>query len=179
VQTFTITTTYTDRRRTIATNENLSGRLWRIVPHPGTSGLFKLWDWSMDAIKEPASLTIWSAYSQGFGYKGYKLIKQIWIDLKSSGPVTVTLTALSTGGVFSITIPAHPTRAAERFLLPSVWGSGLNKSTLYDLEIIGASGQTFQLWADVCGIEFIPCGQDRHLGYTQFPISEMSTVTMI
>ena len=155
---------------------HLIGKLWRIVSHPGVNGLFKLWNFTLDKINEPPAVSQWSSYGIGFNYRGFKLLKQGWVDYQSAGALTVTVTAVSTGGVFTVVLPAHPTRAVERFLFTSVFGSGLNKSTLYDVLITATPD--FKLWADVSGFEWIPCGADRHSGYQLTALSEFMTTVI-
>jgi hypothetical protein len=171
VQTFVVTTTYIDRRRVFACNPGLIGKLWRIVSHVGSSGYFKYWSYILDKVNEPPSVSQWSSYGQGFGYKGYKILKQMWVDYQSAGPLVLTFT--SSTGTYTQTLPAHPVRAVERFLFPRTWGTGLNKSPLYDILI--TSNPNFKLWADMSGIEWIPCGIDRHQGYQQWLLSENTT----
>jgi hypothetical protein len=168
-QVFTVNTTYDTRRVVLACNPNLEGTLWRIVDTPGTNGLFKLWNWELDHINEPAAVTQWSSYEQTFGVKFWKLMFQCWWMYR--GPSPLTLTIVSETGTFTTTLPPHTNRTEERFLLPSVLGSGLNKSRVWSLSITSASA--FQFWAEGSGIEFIVCGEERHAAFRQMTFSEV------
>jgi hypothetical protein len=53
-----------------------------------------------------------------------------------------------------------------------VFGSGLNKSVLFDISIASSDGATtFSLYGDPSGIEWLPLGADRHAGYTKTTLS--------
>jgi hypothetical protein len=177
VQTFSVTTTYTTRRQVLTCNPNLTGTQWRLLLTPGVGGLAKLWDWNLDVIKLPPALTQWSSYSQGFSFIGFKFIKDFWADYICAGTINVTFT--SDTGSITFTLPAHPVRDVERFLFPAVWGSGLNKSTLYGVLLVAANpSDPFMVFADVSGIEWTPCGADRHTAYSKSTMSEFLQVTI-
>ena len=169
VQTFTVNTTYTTRKVVLACNAGMIGTQWRLLLTPGSGGLSQLWNWQMDVVKEPPAVTEWTSNPQGFGYRGFKLIKQVWLDYQCVSPMTWTM--VSDTGTFSITLPAHPVRAVERFYPPSVWGSGLNKSKLYTFSF--AATDPLMLWADVSGIEWLAIGSDRRAEYKQIQLSEL------
>lgn len=177
VQTFPVNTTYTTRRQILSCNANLSGTEWRLRLSPGVGGIAMLWNWDLNYVKMPPALTTWNSYGQGLGYKGYKVIKQSWLDYICAGPVNVTIT--SDTGIFTIQLPAQPTRGVQRFYPGTVWGAGLNKSTLYTLNIAAANpSDPFQMFADLSGLEWIACGADRHAGYRQTRISEFDQVAI-
>jgi hypothetical protein len=177
VQTFTVNTTYTTRRQVIACNPNLTGTMWRLLLSPGGGGRAKLWAWVLDAVKLPPALTQWSSYGQGFGYIGWKIIKQIWVDYVCAGGMTLTLT--SDTGTLVLTFPPQATRGVQRMLLPDIWGSGFNKSKLYSFEFLASnSADPFQIYADVSGAEWMPCGADRHTAYSQAKMSEFMQVAI-
>ena len=168
VQTFTVNTTYTTRKVVLACNAGLIGTQWRLLLTPGSGGLSQLWNWQMDVVKEPPAVTEWTSNPQGFGYRGWKIIKQVWLDYQCASPMTWTM--VSDTGTFSITLPAHPVRAVERFYPPSVWGSGLDKSKLYTFSF--AATDPLMMYADVSGIEWLAIGSDRHAEYKQTMLSE-------
>jgi hypothetical protein len=170
-----VTSTYTDRQVVLTVPQSPQGTLWRLLFSPGTGGLSQLWNWIFDGIRMPPALTRWSSSWQGFGYKGWKFIKQVWIDYICQGTVSMILT--SDTGSFTVGFPASPSRSAQRALLPAVWGSGLNKSKLYSIDIVSDDpSKPFQIFADVSGIEWIPCGSDRHTAYMQTPLSSFMEV---
>ena len=172
VQMFPVNTTYDTRRLVLPCNSNLIGNMWRLLLTPGTGGWAQLWAWSMEAIKEPAFVDQWDSYEQGLGYKFWKLIKQGWWKYLCDSPLVLTIT--SDTGVFSVTLPAHATRAVERFYLPSVWGAGLNKSKTF--RVLLQSASPFKFYAEGSGLEFLTLGSDRHAAYQQMTFSEMLTL---
>lgn len=169
VQTFSVTTSYTARRSVLPCSPNLAGTQWRLLLTPSVGGLAKLWDWTVENIKEPAAVTQWSSYEQTFGYKFWKIVKQGWWMYTCPAAVTITIT--SDTGVFTVTLPAHTTRAVERFLLPSVWGAGYNKSKTYSVLITSES--PFQFYTEGSGLEWLECGGDRHAAYRQMNFNEL------
>lgn len=175
VQTFTVNTSYTNRAVSLACNPNLSGTLWRLILTPSTGGRAQLWNWALDIVKEPPEMTSWSSYGQAFGYHGWKFSKQIWLDYVCAGQVRLTLTS-DTGTLVQV-LPAHPTRAVERYLLPAVWGAGLNKTKLLGVQLESVdSDHPFRLYAEASAIEWIPCGADRRAAYQQTALSEFMEV---
>lgn len=175
VQTFSVSTTYTTRRVVLPCNPNLSGTQWRLLLTPGGGGLAKLWSWALEVIKEPAAVNQWSSYEQTFGWKFWKFVKQGWWMYTCASPVTLTIT--SDTGVFSVTLPAHLTRAVERFLLPTVWGNGLNKSKTYSVELVSTNpADPFQFYAEGSGLEWLEFGADRHNAYRQMNFNELMTL---
>ena len=176
-QTFTVNTTYVDRRRVLACNPNLSGMMWRPLFTPGPGGLAQVWSWTMDTVKEPPSLTIWTSYQQSLGYPAYKFLKQLWLEYVCS--TTVIVTFVSDTGTLTFTLPPHATRASERYLFPTVWGSGLNKSKLYDVTIASSDGVAgVSLYGDASDIEWISCGADRHAAYQQTKLSSFMQIPL-
>jgi hypothetical protein len=169
VQTFSVNTTYDTRRVVLPCNPNLEGTMWRLVISPGGGGLSKLWDWALEVINQPAAVNQWDSYEQSFGYKFYKMLFQGWWMYRCSSPVTLTIT--SDTGVFSVVLPPHTGRSEERFLLPSVFGTGLNKSKLYSTSLTAAT--PFQFWPEASGFEWVACGQDRHSEFQQTTFDEM------
>ena len=174
VQTFTMTSTYTTRRAIFPCNANLVGLMWRLLLTPFTTGKAKLWDWSMEVIKEPAAVTQWSSYLVNLGYKGFKIMRQIWLTYQCASPLSVTVT--SDTGAYVVVLPTHAVRATERLLLPSVFGNGLNKSKNYSLSWVSAS--PVKVYSDNSGLEWIAQGIEQHAGYTQTTVSELMTMAI-
>ena len=171
VASFNVNTSYDSQRVVVACPSNLIGTQWRLLnSSPATK--FKLWDWQLDCIKEPAAVTLWDSYELTLGWKFFKLIKQGWWQYTC--PSAVSLTITSDTGSYATTLPAHITRATERFLLPSVWGVGLNKSKTYRVQLSSAS--PFKFYAQGSGLEFLALGSDRHDSYKQVTFSEMMTL---
>jgi hypothetical protein len=175
VQIFAMTSSYTTRRAIFPCNPNLIGMMWRLLLDPYTAiGKAKLWDWSMEVIKEPAAVTQWSSYLVTLGYVGFKIIRQIWLSYQGASSVNFTVT--SDTGTYTVVLPAHATRSVERFLLPSVFGSGLNKSKTYVISWVSSSPA--KVYSDMSGIEWIPQGAEQHAGYAQTLISELMTMAI-
>ena len=174
VFTTSITSTYTGRRPIpIPCTSNLIGKMWRLVFLPGTGGLSQLWKWDLDCIQEPGSVNLWDSYEQTLGSKFFKFIKQGWWQYTCPAPVVLKIT--SDTGVYNVALPAHITRATERFLLPSVWGYGCNKSKTYRVQLSSSSPLKFDPAGS--GLEFIVCGGDRHASYQQATFSEIMGVS--
>ena len=170
VQTLPVTTTYENRRVVFPCNSNLIGKMWRLLLTPGVGGLSQLWNWTLEVVKEPPAVNHWDSYQQSLGYAAWKFLKQAFIEYQCTGEITVQF--VSDTGAYSVTLPAHPTRSSERFYLPVVWGSGLNKSKLYELIVDSVTdADPFKLYAEASWIEWIPLGGDRHAAYQKTPIS--------
>ena len=99
------------------------------------------------------------------------MLIQIFLEYQCAGQVTLQI--VSDTGTFSITLPAHATRASERFLLPTVFGSGLNKSKIYEFILNSVTSTSpFKVYAE-SWIEWVPQGEERHAGYRRTPIREI------
>jgi hypothetical protein len=169
-----MTTTFGWRKpATYALPANLVGKMWRLTFNaPTGGGLVQLWDWDLDCVQEPASVTYWDSYEQTLGAKFYKFIMQGWWMYICASVVTLTVT--SDTGVFTKVLPVHMTRAEERFYLPSVWGTGLNKSKVYRVTLSAATPLKF--YPAGSGFEYMVIGGDRHAGLLQSTFQEMMAV---
>ena len=172
VQTFSVTTTYASRRVVLSCDPNLIGLMWRLLLTPGAGGKSELWDWNLAVVQEPAALTEWSSYEQGFGVKGYKIARQVWLQYECASSVVLTIT--SDTGSYTMTLPPHTGRSTERRLLPSVFGTGLNKSTAFTLSWVAASPA--KMYADQSGIEWISQGSEQRAGFIQALVSEFQGI---
>jgi hypothetical protein len=166
---FSVNTTLDDWSRVVPLASNLIGRLWKLALTPGTGGKAQLFNWDLDFIKEPAAVTQWDSYELTLGSKFFKFVKQAWWMYTCAS--TVTLQLISGTGTYSVTLPAHATRDTERFLLPSVWGTGYDKSKTYRVKLTSAS--QFKFYDQGSGLEFIVIGGDRHDSYHQASFSEL------
>ena len=89
---------------------------------------------------------------------------------------TLTWTFTSDDGTYSITFPAHSSRAVERFFLPSVWGSGKNKSRLYGFGFTSLAAA--QIYADCSGLRWIPLDAPQAEAFRQMPLSELMQIAI-
>ena len=205
MQTFPVTTTYENRRVVLPCNSNLIGKMWRLLlapegyegvevngsliscgddisvngstPQSSSTGLAQLWNWTMEVVKEPPEVSHWDSYQIALGYAAWKYMKQAFLEYQCAGEITVQF--VSDTGVYSVTLPAHPTRSSERFYLPVVWGNGLNKSKLYEMIVDSVTAvDPFKLYAEASWVEWIPLGGDRHAAYQKTPVSEFVTMAI-
>ena len=172
MQTLTINTTYTTRRQVIALDFNLLGLLWRLVITPGVGGKFKLWQHSFDYIKEPGYVTQWSSYQQAFRLSNWKVLKEYFLEYISPFPLNITFE--SETGSISFQFPAHASRSSERYLFPTVWSGGLNKSR--EVSLIITSSDRFKIYLDGSSVLFYAIGSDRHQAYIDFKMSEFEQI---
>ncbi len=186
VQTFTVNQGYTDRPVHYPCHSNLIGKMWRLViddPRPA-GGLFQLWSWDLDNVREPAAVSHWDSYESTLGYRGWKVLKQAWLMYACESPVKLSI--ISDTGTYTQWLPAHPlgvpsefyepdpsARAVERFYLPDAFSSGLNKSKLY--RIVVDSALPFKFYVQGSGVEWLACGGDRRASYQQMSLSEFAT----
>jgi len=166
-----VTTTLDDWQRILPLSANLIAKLWKLGLTPGTNGKAQLFDWNLDFIREPPSVTSWTSNELTLGYPGWKFITTLWLEYLSPTPLTVTLT--SDTGSISNTFPAHTTRYLERFLWPTVWGTGLNKSKVY---IVSWATQSTtvgaKVYPDASRLVWFGFGEGRHASYHETKLSE-------
>jgi hypothetical protein len=172
LQSFIVNTTYTTRRVVFACNPEQVGTLWRLINLNPMVPKFKLWEWALDYVKEPASVTQWTSYNQAFGYPGWKYITQVWVQYKCAASVTFTI--VSDTGTFTVTLPPHTTRSTERFYPGTEWGAGLGKSKIFTISF--SSSSPVKMYADASGIEWVPLGIDRRSGTQKIMLSEFMTI---
>lgn len=176
MQTFVVSGTYTSRESVISCNPDLVGKLWRLrVTNMGSATKFKLWDWSLDAIKEPAVTNSWDSYEQALGYNGFKFLKQIWLEYISTtaAPGGIVFRVYADGNLFyNSTIPFQAKRGVIRILLPSAT-SVYNKAKVYRITLGQAGGTAFfKFYKDASRLEAMQLGAERRAGYQQFDLNE-------
>ena len=132
------------------------------------SGLSQLWDWTMDTSKEPPLVDFWDSLPQALGFTGYKFIKEVWLEYIAAS--TVTFQIVSDTGTYTKVLPAHATRAMERFYPGTVFGSGLNKSRLYEFSFSSASG--VKMYSDSSGLRWLAMDGSRASLYQSVKLSE-------
>lgn len=117
---FLVTTTANDRKRNLpfASTPQPIGKLWRLTELPGAGGKAQLFDWSIDFQKEPCQITFFDTFELSFGYDGYKLVKQVWLDFFCTAPITFTLITDNGNVLFVTQLPPQANRNVVRFYLP-------------------------------------------------------------
>lgn len=172
VQTFQITTTFTNRRVVLACNSNLSGILWRLTFSPVSSATIdRLWDWSLDYIKQPAAVTLVDTYWQDFGFPGWKWIKDCWLRYQTSSGGSVTCTIYIDGGVqyYQFTMPTNLNNDLIRFFIPNVFGGNCVKSKTYRFIFSAVSG-TFQLYGE-SRFDWLPWNASQRESFRQYKVT--------
>ncbi len=171
VHTFSITTSSTDRARIItmpSRPNELIGKLIRLVFTPGGGGKAQLFNYKWLRVLEPCYLTHWSSFEQNYGSNGYKLMKQMWVEYLCAGTIIVTVRTDDGATLYSITLPAHTTRDIERFYLPAVSSSVLNKSYIYTVDVDSTdTSKPFKLYRDGTRLEIKNMNGEQREAYQQ------------
>jgi hypothetical protein len=169
--TWTINTTTTARQAFLTPPDGveINGYMWRLTFNPGTGGkaqLFLAPEWNL--VKDGCDFIILDSYNQAFGSAGFTVIKQIWADYKCDGTVTMTIYNEDGDVFYTKQLPAHATRAAERFYVPSVYNGVINKSKKHRI-VIEADDSTkrFRWYRDSSRIEILNLSADQRKGYYQ------------
>lgn len=176
-QTFSVTTTSTDRVRILSPNSNIIGKLFRLVFSPTNGGKAQFYGVTYQTIKEPCARSQWDSYEQNYGIAGWKLIKQIWCEYISAVPVVFSIYRDTDQLFYQTTLPAHSHRDVERFFLPAsntgLTGSPLNKSKIYRVTIDASDNVTpFKFYRDSSRIEVKELSNDQRACYQQKVIWE-------
>lgn len=169
---WTINTTSANRQVYLSppNGTEINGYLFRVTFTPGGGGKAQLFgnpEWNLP--KDACDYTAWDSYAQAFGSAGYTIIKQIWCDYKCAGTVTLTLYNELNEILMTKQLPAHATRAVERFYVPSIGTTGvLNKSKKHRI-VLTADTPTlrFRLYRDSSRTEYINLSADQRKGYYQ------------
>ena len=175
-ETLRINSSANDRGRILTTISDLIGIRFRMVNRPGAGGKFQLFKYRFESIKEPCALIHWDSYEQSFGYNGFKIVKQMWIEYLSCVPIVVYVYVDDKRLLYSTTLPTHSKRRVERFSLPAFTAASpniLNKSRVYRIVVDAEDGQTaFKIYADSTRLEVLPLSNDQRTSYMQFPLTE-------
>jgi hypothetical protein len=172
---WSVTTTSTDRAVILTPQSNIIGKLFRIVPTPGSGGQAQIFGVVYQCWNEPPYLTHWDSYEVTLGYLGWKLIKQVWSEYYST--VGITVSFYTDNGVlfFQQALPPHPQRDIERFFLPDVNNGVTNKSKRVRVMVDSQDGVTpFKLYADASRLEVMNLSGDQRACYGQFQFSELT-----
>lgn len=170
--TASMTTTATDRVRTFSfvsdiNNTVVIGKLIRLKLTPGTGGKSQLFNVAYNKTLEPCPQTFFDTFEQYFGSNGLKYMKQAWVEYRSTG--TITLKVYRDGGTLFYTkvLSQHTQRDVERFYLPAVNSSVLNKSKSYRITMEADTGSQFYLYRDSSRIETMNLSGESRSPYAQ------------
>ena len=171
-QTFSVTTTSTDRVRILSPISNIIGKLFRLVFTPGYGGKAQFYKVTYQTIKEPCARALWDSYEQNYGIAGWKLAKQIWCEYLCPTTVVVSVYRDTDQLLYQTTLPAHTHRDVERFFLPSsntaVSPPALNKSKIYRITVASSDGVTgVKFYRDSSRIEIKELSNDQRSAYLQ------------
>lgn len=158
VQTFTVTTTQSDRYRELPFNSDLIGKLWKLETTPGSGGYAQIYTATLDFVREPCAVNYYDSYESNLGYAGWKALKQARIHYQCPNPITMTFFRDNGQTFYSVTLPAQPYRDVFRFYFPAISGGILNKSVIYRIQMTSSSA--FKLYAD-SQVEFMQFGADQ------------------
>lgn len=171
--TWTINTTSTARQvfLTPPDGTEINGYMYRITLTPSSSAgkaqLFGNPEWNL--VRDACDMVSWDSYAQAYGSAGFTIIKQVWCDYKCAGTITFTLYNELNEVILTKQLPAHETRAVERFYVPSIGDAGvLNKSKKHRI-VITADDPTkrFRLLRDSSRSEYLNLSADQRKGYYQ------------
>lgn len=173
VANFSHTGSATDRVRTYSfvsniTNTLVIGRLVQLRFTPHASGRNQLFDVKYEFTREPCAKTFFDTFEQYFGSNGYKYMKQVWIEYRSQGAITMKI--YRDGGTLFYTkvLPQQSYRDVQRFYLPAINSGVLNKSHSYRITIeSNTAGQHFYLYRDSTRIETMNLTGDARSAYAQ------------
>ncbi len=172
--TFPVTTTSTDRFRIISPPSDIIGKLFRLVPAPGVGGKAQLFGVKYQVVNEPCAVTHWDSYELVLGQAGWKFLKQIWLEYACAGQLRIRIYR-DGGQLFHEEIlPVHTRREVERFYLPKVNATVLNKSKTYRFVLDSIdSSKPFKLYADSSRIENKAWNGEQREAYRQHILSEI------
>ena len=109
------------------------------------------------------------SYEQGLGSAGYSVLKQFWADYKCDGSITIKFYNEENVLFYSKTLGPHASRDVERFYLPSINGTVINKSKKHRITIEAVDPtKPFKWYRDTSRLEYINLSSDQRQGYFQF-----------
>lgn len=169
-QTFSVTTTSLDRVRILTINPDTIGKNVRLVFTPGASGKAQFYGKTFDFWREPCAVTTFDTYELILGAEGWRYLKQIFLEYIC--PSTVTFTIFRDGGTqfYQTILPTHALRDVERFFLPSINGTVLNKSKKYRFRLTSSS--PFKIYGNGSRVESKLLSNDQRQCYEQHMLWE-------
>lgn len=171
VQTFSVTSTDTDRVRILTFDQSYSGKLFRVTSTPGSGGKFQIYNVKPDFVKEPCAVTRWDSLEVSMGYNGYKFLKQVWLQYVCASTVTFSIYRDGETLFYQKSLPAQSAKEVQRFYLPENVSTALNKSKRY--RFVLTSSTAFKFWAETSRIEWMPLGYDMRQAFAQMTFHHM------
>lgn len=171
--TYTINTTTNNRVRTFSFEPNIIGYKFRIIPTSGNLGKFQLFDRPMfERTLEPCPMTYWDSQEVFSGMAGYRIFKQLWIQYRCAGTITVKIYRDNNQLLYSKTLPAQTYRDGQRFYVPISSNQGsyvaINKSSRYRITIESNDDtKPFYLYRDESRMEVLNQSENQRAGYFQ------------
>jgi len=171
-QTFTVNTTSASRQTflTAQTNTEIIGKLYRLTFTPGAGGKAQVFGApAFNTVKDSCPFVFLDSYEQGLGSVGYSVLKQFWADYKCAGSITVKFYNEQNVLFYSKTLGPHTSRDVDRFYLPTINGSVINKSKKHRVTIEAVDPtKPFKWYRDASRLEYINLSSDQRQGYYQF-----------
>lgn len=157
-ETYTVTTTANDRVRILSCASDIAdsyiiGREFRLKFTPGNGGKAQYFTHTFEQTHEPCPATHWDSFEQTFGSAGYRFLRQCWVEFR--GGSCVFKIYRDDGTLFyQKTLPAHTQRTTERFYLPAINNSVLNKAKGHRIVIDAVDAtKPFYLYRDSSRLE--------------------------
>ena len=158
--TFVVNTTTSTRDVIITLPSNITGKQWRLVIIPTTTGKFQLFGIEPQFEKLPCGITHFDSLMQVFGSAGWKIIWQCWVDYQCVVPIIVNIHRDDNVLFYQKILGPQAQRDVQRFYLPPVFspaggvGPVFNKSQSYQILIDSSDGVTpFYLYRDGTRVE--------------------------
>ena len=171
-QSFTVNTTSAARQvfLTAQNGTEIIGKMYRLTFTPGAGGKAQVFGApQFNTVKDSCPFVFLDSYEQGLGSAGYSVLKQFWADYKCDGDITIKFYNEENVLFYSKTLGPHASRDVERFYLPSINGSVINKSKKHRITIEAVDPtKPFKWYRDTSRLEYINLSSDQRQGYFQF-----------
>lgn len=171
-ETFTVNTT-SSSRQTFLTAQNsteIIGKMYRLTFNPGSGGKSQVFGApQFNTVKDSCPFVFLDSYEQGLGSAGYSVLKQFWADYKCEGSIIIKFYNEQNVLFYSKTLPSHASRDVQRFYIPCINGTVINKSKKHRITIEAVDPtKPFKWYRDTSRLEYINLSADQRQGYFQF-----------
>ena len=183
VHTGSVTTNDNDRARIItlptAITDEIIGKMARILLAPGANGRAQVFKGpEFDFWKEPCYKNFLDTGELTFGTQSFKFIKQCWIQYLCSGGINFSIYRDGRVLFYTQALPGHTARDEERFFVPDIVGSALNKSKTYRIIVTSVNPSIpFKFYPEGSRIEWLDMSGDQRRSYSQMTLSSMISPT--